>query len=61
LLIFQGRLDESVSPAVVAKFAGRQPAAALHMLDDNHQLKNSLDFIWREISNAFFSPPPTTY
>ena len=48
LLIFQGRQDESVSPAVVEKFAGAQPSAILHMLEDGHQLKNSLAFIWQE-------------
>ena len=48
ILIFQGRQDESVSPAIVERFAQRQTAATLHMLDDTHQLKNSLDFIWKE-------------
>ena len=48
VLIFQGRQDESVSPAIVERFAGHQPAATLHMLDDNHQLKNSLNFMWEE-------------
>ena len=48
VLIFQGRHDESVSPAIVERFASRQHAATLHMLGDNHQLKNSLDVIWRE-------------
>ena len=48
MLIFQGRQDESVSPHIVQRFAQRQPAATLHMLDDTHQLKNSLDFIWEE-------------
>ena len=47
-LIFQGRQDESVSPEIVVRFSQRQYAATLHMLDDTHQLKNSLDFIWRE-------------
>jgi pimeloyl-ACP methyl ester carboxylesterase len=54
MLIFQGRQDESVSPHIVERFAQRQPAATLHMLDDTHQLKNSLDFIWRETA-AFLS------
>jgi hypothetical protein len=49
-LIFQGRHDESVSPALVARFAGAQPEATLHMLEDGHQLKDSLDVIWRETS-----------
>lgn len=48
VLIFQGRQDESVSPDNVETFARAQAAATLHMLDDGHQLKNSLDFIWNE-------------
>ena len=46
MLIFQGWKDESVSPEIVQRFVRRQPAATLHMLDDTHQLKNSLEFIW---------------
>lgn len=48
VLIFQGRQDQSVRPDIVERFAQRQYAATLHMLDDTHQLKNSLDFIWTE-------------
>lgn len=48
MLIFQGWQDESVSPDSVQRFSQRQGAATLHMLDDTHQLKNSLDFIWDE-------------
>jgi pimeloyl-ACP methyl ester carboxylesterase len=48
VLIFQGRQDESVSPHIVERFAQQQSSATLHMLDDAHQLKNSLDFIWTE-------------
>jgi pimeloyl-ACP methyl ester carboxylesterase len=48
ILIFQGRQDQSVSPAIVERFSRRQKNATLHLLDDGHQLKNSLDFIWRE-------------
>jgi pimeloyl-ACP methyl ester carboxylesterase len=54
MLIFQGWQDESVSPEVVQRFAQRQPAATLHMLDDTHQLKNSLEFIWDKTA-AFLS------
>ena len=52
MVIFQGREDESVSPAVVERFAAAQPNATLHLLDDGHQLKNSLDFIWQETARA---------
>ncbi len=48
LLIFQGRQDTSVSPHIVERFAQQQSAATLHMLEDGHQLKNSLEFIWIE-------------
>jgi pimeloyl-ACP methyl ester carboxylesterase len=48
LLIFQGRQDESVDPDLVERFARQQSQATLHMLDDTHQLRNSLDVIWRE-------------
>lgn len=54
MLIFQGWHDESVSPEIVRRFAQRQPAATLHMLDDAHQLKNSLEFIWDKTA-AFLS------
>ena len=48
MLIFQGRQDESVSPAIVERFARSQPNATLHLLEDGHQLKNSLEFMWAE-------------
>jgi hypothetical protein len=57
ILIFQGRQDDSVDPASVARFAAMQPNAVLHMLDDGHQLKNSLDFIWQRISEFVFPNP----
>jgi pimeloyl-ACP methyl ester carboxylesterase len=52
MLIFQGRQDESVSPAVVERFAAVQPHATLYMLDDGHQLKESLPFIWEKTAVA---------
>ena len=52
MLIFQGRHDESVSPAAVERFAAAQPRASLHMLEDGHQLKNSLEFIWQKTAAA---------
>jgi hypothetical protein len=52
MLIFQGRQDESVSPAVVERFAAAQPRATLYMLDDGHQLKDSLPFIWEKAAAA---------
>jgi pimeloyl-ACP methyl ester carboxylesterase len=52
MLIFQGRHDTSVSPPTVERFAAAQPDATLHLLEDGHQLKDSLDFIWQESERA---------
>jgi len=49
ILIFQGRRDESVSPAMVERFASTRPNVELHMLDDDHQLIASLPYIWEQI------------
>lgn len=48
MLIFQGRRDESVSPTLVERFAQAQPNATLHLLEDGHQLRSSVDFMWAE-------------
>jgi hypothetical protein len=57
MVIFQGRQDDSVDPASVERFARAQPNASLHMLDDGHQLKNSLAFIWKRISESLVPNP----
>ena len=57
MLIFQGRQDESVSSEIVEDFSRRQADATLHMLDDTHQLKNSLDVIWQNAA-LFLSLSP---
>ena len=48
ILIFQGRRDTAVSPAAVESWARSRPNVELHMLDDDHQLTSSLDYIWQE-------------
>jgi len=57
MVIFQGLQDHSVSPALVQRFAAAQPHATLYMLEDGHQLKNSLDFIWQRISQSLIRNP----
>jgi hypothetical protein len=52
-LVFQGRHDSVVDPAMVRRFAARRRAMTVREVDDDHQLSASLDFMWREIS-AFF-------
>lgn len=46
-LIFQGRHDDVVDPAMVARWASGRSNVNLRMLDDGHQLAESIDEIWR--------------
>jgi pimeloyl-ACP methyl ester carboxylesterase len=48
--VFQGRRDTAVDPEMVERWAGLRPNVELHMLDDDHQLIASLDYIWLEVS-----------
>ena len=47
-LILQGRHDQVVDPAMVERFATARPRVQLVMLDDDHQLKESLERVWLE-------------
>jgi uncharacterized protein len=48
--IFQGERDVAVSPDTVRRWAATRPNVELHMLDDDHQLLASLDYMWREMA-----------
>jgi pimeloyl-ACP methyl ester carboxylesterase len=56
ILIFQGKQDTVVSPATVQAWSAVRPNVALHMLDDDHQLGASLDYMWKELQ-AFLQLP----
>ena len=56
-LVFQGRRDQSVSPQVVEQWASARPNVQLHMLDDDHQLLASLDYIWTVLARFLGLPP----
>jgi pimeloyl-ACP methyl ester carboxylesterase len=47
ILIIQGRRDASVDPAMVERFARDRAHVELVMVDDEHQLKASIDLIWQ--------------
>jgi len=49
VLVFQGRRDTAVDPASVERWARGRPNVVLHMLDDDHQLTNSVSYIWAEL------------
>jgi pimeloyl-ACP methyl ester carboxylesterase len=56
ILVFQGRRDAVVNPAIVERWAARRPNVELHMLDDDHQLAASLTQIWAITSRFLDSP-----
>lgn len=58
--IFQGRRDTAVDPVSVEQWADARPNVELHMLEDDHQLMASLDYIWREIERFLTSRSPYT-
>jgi pimeloyl-ACP methyl ester carboxylesterase len=48
--VFQGRRDELVDSDTVERWClARASIAELHLLDDDHQLLSSLEFIWGEV------------
>ena len=47
--VFQGRRDTAVHPETVERWAATRPNVELHMLDDDHQLLGSLDYMWKEM------------
>lgn len=47
--VFQGRRDTSVDPETVGRWSTARANVELHMLDDDHQLLESLEYIWQEM------------
>jgi pimeloyl-ACP methyl ester carboxylesterase len=47
-LVFQGLRDSVVDPAMVRRFGASRPSMSVRMVDDDHQLGASLEFMWRE-------------
>lgn len=47
-LVFQGRRDTVVDPAMVQRFSAARPAMTVRMVDDDHQLGSSFEHLWRE-------------
>jgi pimeloyl-ACP methyl ester carboxylesterase len=55
-LVFQGRHDAIVDPAMVERFVAGRPNVTLRLLDDDHQLHASLDAIWSEAARFLGVP-----
>ena len=47
--VFQGRRDDAVDPIAVEQWSKARPNVELHMLDDDHQLRASVEYIWKEM------------
>jgi pimeloyl-ACP methyl ester carboxylesterase len=52
-LIVQGRQDASVDPVMVERWATGRSSATLRLVDDGHQLRESMDVIWRDCATFF--------
>jgi len=52
--VFQGRQDTSVDPDPVKRWAATRPNVELHLLDDDHQLLESLSEIWKQMERFLF-------
>ena len=50
--VFQGLRDDAVNPQTVERWCAARPNVELHMLDDDHQLHASLEFIWEKIKEG---------
>lgn len=59
ILIFQGRHDTVVSPAMVDAWAAARPNVELHLVNDDHQLGASLDLMWTR-TREFLALPSAT-
>lgn len=55
-LIFQGRHDTVVDPAMVERFAAARVNCRLHLVDDGHQLAESMETVWRESADFLGLP-----
>jgi uncharacterized protein len=52
--VFQGRRDTAVNPVTAERWAAARPNVELHMLEDDHQLHASLEWIWKETEGFIF-------
>jgi pimeloyl-ACP methyl ester carboxylesterase len=59
ILIFQGARDTVVDPEVATRFARGRQNVTVRMLDDDHQLLQSMPTIWAETRGFFHLPPPS--
>jgi pimeloyl-ACP methyl ester carboxylesterase len=54
--VFQGTRDTAVDPATVEQWSSARANVELHLLDDDHQLLTSLEYIWREMARFLALP-----
>jgi pimeloyl-ACP methyl ester carboxylesterase len=57
-LVFQGRRDSVVDPVMVEQFVAEHPTMTLRLLDDEHQLSESLEEIWTGTARFLGLPLP---
>lgn len=52
-LVVQGRQDDLVEASTVERWASSRPSVDLRVVEDGHQLTESMPFIWRESARLF--------
>lgn len=58
ILIFQGTRDTVVDPDVATRFARGRPNVTVRLLDDDHQLLQSMPVIWEQSREFLQLSPP---
>jgi uncharacterized protein len=68
MLVFQGGRDTAVDPETVQAWSEARPNVDLRLLDDDHQLHGSLEYIWTEVARFLevtperpFHPPDAAH
>jgi hypothetical protein len=57
-LVFHGRYDEVVDPALSVQFAWGKPRVTLELLESDHQLLNVLEPIWEVVAPFYQNLEP---
>jgi uncharacterized protein len=58
-LIFHGRRDDVIDPAVSVQFAWGKPNVQLELLDSDHQLLDVLPEVWERLASFYYESEPS--
>jgi pimeloyl-ACP methyl ester carboxylesterase len=58
-LVFHGRRDDVIDPAVSVQFAWGKPNVQLELLDSDHQLLDVLPQVWERLAAFYYESEPS--